>query len=238
MTFLDLFDVTSGIEPIVARELVQFRCSAVAVARCIWYFLRAPKLDVLVLKGIPLNSCLFPPAVLSAADSGEGVADIFPSLRTVVVLHCEVQGGIRTNARDLANATRPVTNLLVSSADPSYSIFSSILYYHKRGVRLWPNLELLALNLFETHGFFQPSQFMDFVSSRSGLLYPWFKMILSEEVASVWKDEDPISWSTFLESGHYNQTSPARAIADIARSFNPDGIFHQPPDHLDDPNRY
>ena len=227
MTFLDLFDATSGIEPIIARELVQFRCSAVAVARCIWAFLRAPKLEVLVLKGIPINSCHFPPAV-AVADSSEGVANTFPSLRTVVVLDCEVQGRMRTNARDLANATKSVTNLLISSANPSISIFSSILYYHKQGVQLWPNLEFVALNLFETYGFF-PSQIMDFLSSRSGLLHPRLKMTLSEDVASTWKDEDPVSWSTFLESGHYNQASPARAIADIARSFNPDGIFHQPP---------
>jgi len=199
---------------------------------------RAPKLDVLVLEGIPINSCLFPPAVLSAADSGEGVASIFPSIRTMVILDCEVQGGKRTNAGDLANATRSVTNLLVSSAYPSNSIFSSILYYHKQGVQLWPNLEFVALNLLATHGFFQPSQIMDFLNSRSGLLHPRLTMALSEDVASVWKDEDPISWSTFLESGDYNQASPARAIADIARSFNPGGIFHQPPDYLDDPNYY
>jgi len=237
VTFLDIFDVTSGVEPIIAHELVQFRCSAVAVARCIWYFVRAPKLDILVLEGIPINSCLFPPAALSAADSGDGVANIFPSVRTVVILDCEVQGGIRTDAKDLASATRSVTNLLVSSADPSNSIFSSILYYHQQGAQLWPNLEFIALNLFETQRFFQPSQIMDFLISRSGLHHPRLKMILSEDVASTWKDEDPISWSTFLESGHYNQASPDRAIADIAHSFNPDGIFHQPPDHLD-PNRY
>jgi len=64
------------------------------------------------------------------------------------------------------------------------------------------------------------------------MLHPRLKMTLSEDVASTWKDEEPISFSTFLESGHYDQASPARAIADIARSFDPDGIFHQPP------NRY
>jgi len=225
------------IERIVAPELVQFRCSDEIVAEHIWFFLQAPKLDVLVLNAgrIPYFSSLESlPLILSLGDELETPTAPFPSLRTLVLLGCATNPFDSTDRvlRFLAHSTRSIINLCISNF-LGHDSLRSIVKIDVEGVRMWPNLELLAVDVSPVYGLYLAPHLKSFIAHRSGALPRVFKLALPDSAAAAWRDEDAISWSAFVERGYYHQTLPAQVISDISHSFNPDGLFDESIDHFE-----
>ena len=225
------------IERIVAPELVQFRCSDEIVAEHIWFFLQAPKLDVLVLNAgrIPYFSSLESlPLMLSLGDELETPTAPFPSLRTLVLLGCATNPFDSTGRvlRFLAHSTRSIINLCISNF-LGHDSLRSIVKIDVEGVRMWPNLELLAVDVSPVYGLYLAPHLKSFIAHRSGALPRVFKLALPDSAAAAWRDEDAISWSAFVERGYYHQTLPAQVISDISHSFNPDGLFDESIDHFE-----
>ena len=225
------------IERIVAPELVQFRCSNKTVVSRILHLLHAPKLDVLVLKGGYMSYFSSPQSLtrtLSLQDELEAFPAIFPSLRKLVLLgySCNPSDSEARGLRFLAHATRSITNLCISDF-LGHNLLRSIVKVDEDGSRMWPNLELLAVDVHPYYGRYLPLQFRVFLARRSGALPPSLKLALPNSSADAWKDEDPITWSAFVESGYYHKSLPRQLISDISCSFNADGIFGERDYHFE-----
>jgi len=98
---------------------------------------------------------------------------------------------------------------------------------------MWPNLELLAVDVHPCYGRYLPLQLRNFLAHRSGVLPPSFKLALPHSAAAAWRDEDAISWSAIVESGYHHQSLPRQLVSDISRSFKADGIFGERDYHFE-----
>lgn len=107
---------------------------------CLWCLLKAPLLELLIIKDLSIGDEWVSPSFLSFPLENE--LDHFPSLKTIGLISCDVPSHVDSTLLGLAQATPNVTHLMIictaMERDISLDAFAHILTHSD--VVHWPNL--------------------------------------------------------------------------------------------------
>ncbi|KJA21034.1 hypothetical protein HYPSUDRAFT_42420 [Hypholoma sublateritium FD-334 SS-4] len=134
---IGVFDTPS--RPVIAPKLRYLRYQSPDLMFCLWKFLEAPFLELLILKDATIGMTYqesFKPV-------GPRGCDPFPSLRTVGLINCNVSSSNDDFLLHLARATPGVTRLMLLNTEDTYELLGVLPHVLEHGdVVYWPNLTI------------------------------------------------------------------------------------------------
>ncbi|KAF8874202.1 hypothetical protein CPB84DRAFT_1853704 [Gymnopilus junonius] len=190
--------------PVLSPELKHIRlANCWALASNIFQYLRAPKLELLVLIRMSLNSSwTFPEAEYDPS----APLNIFPSIRSLAFIDCNTS---ITCVEHLADITRAATDLYIDHdfnvVTPGSDLFCLMAQTPEANI-LWPNLCTMHCRidqLMEGHSDF--NIFLDVITRRWETLKKHCVLKLHDEDAQAWEEYDPETWSRLVEGGFYDE---------------------------------
>lgn len=220
-------------QPTVSKNLVHFRCSDVYVNEYMWLLVRAPKLELLIIKGFCITSAKYPPTTEGIRDD----PDLFPSLSTLVLIgSCAGHGaGATETAPNLAKATASTLRLILVQWD-NFGVFGNLLGADSpsQGPLLWPRLEAITfLYQGRTERPKLPWQkCISMLERRSSLLKKPCKLGLQKRYTEHCRRTAPALWDRFVKAGfllgEYADTDEHECIPWPISGDNPFDITSEP----------
>ncbi|KAF8959703.1 hypothetical protein BDZ97DRAFT_1836532, partial [Flammula alnicola] len=189
-----------GIQPtkVTATHLTNFRCSDKNVAQHMWNSIRAPRLQLLVLKGAHFDLSTFPYSIISVNNP-----PLFPSLETLALINCESVPRAITVER-LTEVTKNITRLVVSQNPLGKN---NVVDYMIKLIAppriLWPHLKDLTFINFSEYYF-------DGLDASTALALVKHHLETSKTHCTVrildrhddwWRQADPESWIHLRQGG-------------------------------------
>ncbi|KAF8959712.1 hypothetical protein BDZ97DRAFT_1922694 [Flammula alnicola] len=187
---------------VTATHLRNFRCTDKNVICFMWAFIRAPRLQLLVLKGTPLDLWAIPYNTISGDNP-----PLFPSLTTLAVINCQ---SIPICTVRLAEVTKNITRLVVSHAsqDPleKNSIVDNMIESIANPQIFWPHLkDLTFLHYSESYfGRLDASSALKLVIRHIQVSKAHFTLRILGRHDDWWRVADPASWMR-LRRGNFLQ---------------------------------
>ncbi|KAF8959709.1 hypothetical protein BDZ97DRAFT_1836557 [Flammula alnicola] len=185
-SFLALIGSSTLVNLSLAGNLFGRPLSDTNVARCMWDFIRAPRLQLLVLKGTPVDQWTLPHSIVSGANN----PPLFPSLKVLAIVNCKSTHGATYR---LAEATKNITRLVVSQEPLGQD---SVVEYIIQVQILWPHLKDLTFLNFAEYYFdgLDASEALALVERRVEILQTHFTIGILDRHDDWWRQADPVSW--------------------------------------------